>query len=405
MGLGERLAHAWSAFRNREPTNRLRDMGHSTSYRPDRVRFHGSTESSMVAPLYNRIAIDVASVRINHVRVNQNGTFLNVIDSRLNRCFAHSANLDQSGRAFMQDVVMSLFDEGSVAIVPVETTLNPRVTGAFDVRSMRTGKILQWYPQHVKVRVYNERTGEKEDLVLEKREVAIIENPLYAIMNEPNGTLKRLIRKLNLLDVIDEQSGSGKLDVIIQLPYVIKSEARRREADTRRKDLEDQLKGSKLGVGYIDGTERVIQLNRAAENNLMGQIEYLTSMLWSQLGITTGVLDGTASEAEMTNYEVRTIEPVLSAIVDEMQRKFLTMTARTQGQRLMFFRNIFRLLSGSALADVGDKLTRNEIASSNEMRGVLGLRPSDDPRANELRNKNLNPAADHEPVMTPDGEE
>jgi len=305
----------------------------------------------------------------------------------------------------MQDVVMSLFDEGSVAIVPVETTLNPRVTGAFDVRSMRTGKILQWYPQHVKVRVYNERTGEKEDLVLEKREVAIIENPLYAIMNEPNGTLKRLIRKLNLLDVIDEQSGSGKLDVIIQLPYVIKSEARRREADTRRKDLEDQLKGSKLGVGYIDGTERVIQLNRAAENNLMGQIEYLTSMLWSQLGITTGVLDGTASEAEMTNYEVRTIEPVLSAIVDEMQRKFLTMTARTQGQRLMFFRNIFRLLSGSALADVGDKLTRNEIASSNEMRGVLGLRPSDDPRANELRNKNLNPAADHEPVMTPDGEE
>jgi len=395
QSFGARLKHAWDAFRNRDPTGgiNIREIGSVSYTRPDRPRRRGSNEQSIVTAVYNRVAIDVAAISIRHVRVDENDAYEEDVKSGLNYCMTTEANVDQTGRAFFQDIVMSLFDEGCVAVIPVDTTIDPKTTGSYEINTMRTGKILEWYPQHVQVSVYNDRTGLRENLILPKKMVAIIENPLYAVMNEPNGTLQRLIRKLNILDSIDEQSGSGKLDVIIQLPYVIKTEARREQAEKRRKDIETQLSGTKYGIAYTDGTERITQLNRPAENNLMGQIQYLTSMLYSQLGITEAVFDGTADEATMLNYMSRTVEPILSAIVDEFKRKFLTKTARSQRQSVMYFKNIFRLVPANELANVADKYTRNEIMSSNEMRSILGLRPSKDPEADELRNKNLNRSA------------
>lgn len=390
VSLGHRLKHAWNAFLNRDPTNYYNDVGISYTYRPDRPRLTKGNERSIITSVYNRIALDVAAIDIKHVRLNENGQFVSTVDSCLNNCFSVEANIDQTGRAFIQDVVMSMLDEGCVAIVPVDTTADPTITSSYDVITMRTGKILEWYPQHIKVRVYNEQTGLKEDRVIPKNITAIIENPLYAVINEPNSTMQRLIRKLNLLDVVDEQSSSGKLDLIIQLPYVIKTEARRRQAENRRKDIENQLSGSKYGIAYTDGTERITQLNRSVDNNLMSQIEYLTSMLYSQLGITQGILDGTADDKTMHNYYNRTIEPILSAIVDEMKRTFLSKTARSQLQSIEFFIDPFKLIPVSELAEVSDKMTRNEIMSSNEIRQIIGMVPSDDPRANELSNKNLN---------------
>ena len=389
MGLGSRLQHAWNAFfSNKDPTYPMYD-GMSYSYRPDRVRFSRGNERSIVTAVYNRIAIDVAAINIKHIKLDENDRFSDVIQSGLNNCLSTEANIDQSGRAFIQDAVMSMMDEGCVALVPVDTTFNPLITGAYDVQTIRTGKILQWSPNRVKVRVYNDHTGQKEDIDLPKSMVAIIENPLYAIINEPNSTMQRLIRKLNLLDVVDEQSGSGKLDLIIQLPYVIKTQSRREQAENRRKDIEDQLSGSKYGIAYTDGTERITQLNRPVDNNLMKQIEYLTNMVYSQLGITQGVLDGTADEKTMLNYYNRTIEPIISSIVDEIKRKFLTKTARSQSQSIAFFRDPFKLVPVSELAEIADKLTRNEIMSSNEFRQVIAMKPSKDPNADLLRNKNL----------------
>ena len=389
MSFGSRLKHAWNAFLNRAPTYNYRDIGASYSYRPDRPRLTRGNEQSIVTSVYNRVALDVASINIMHIRLDENGRYLSNINSGLNTCLSIEANLDQTGRAFIQDVVMSMFDEGSVAIVPVDTTFNPTTTGSYDINSMRTGKILEWHPKHVKVRVYNDRTGTKEDLILPKSTVAIVENPLYAVINEPNSTMQRLIRKLNLLDVVDEQSSAGKLDLIIQLPYIIKTEARRQQAENRRKDIENQLAGSKYGIAYTDGTERITQLNRSVENNLMKQIEYLTSMLYSQLGITQTILDGTADDKTMLNYYNRTIEPILSAIVDEMKRKFLTKTARSQLQTIAFFRDPFKLVPVNDISEIADKFTRNEIMTSNEIRQVIGMKPSGDPKADELRNKNL----------------
>ena len=386
---GSRLKNAWNAFFNRDPTREMRDIGVSYSYRPDRVRFSRGNERSIVTSVYNRIALDVASITIQHVRLDENGRFTSVINSGLNNCLTLEANIDQTGRAFIQDIVMSMFDEGCVAIVPVDTDRDPE-KGSFEINTMRTGKIIEWYPRHVKVRVYNDRIGQKEDIIMSKESVAIIENPLYAVINEPNSTMQRLIRKLNLLDYIDEQSGSGKLDLIIQLPYVIKTEARRAQADQRRRDIEAQLSGSKYGIAYTDGTERITQLNRPVENNLLKQIEYLTTLLYSQLGITTTVLDGTADEKTMLNYNNRTIEPIVSSIVDAMKRTFLTKTARSQLQSIMFFKDPFKLVPVADLAEIADKFTRNEIMSSNEIRQIIGMKPSDDPRADELRNKNLN---------------
>ena len=390
MAFTDRLQHVWNAFLNRDPTYEFRDHGMISTYKPDRVRFTRGNERSIVTSVYNRIALDVSSIDINHAKLDENGRFKEVIQSGLNECLTLNANIDQTGKAFIQDVVMSMMDEGCVAIVPVDTTTNPTITGSFDINSLRTGQIIEWRPEFVKVRLYNDRTGQKEDVLLPKKSVAIIENPLYAVINEPNSTMQRLIRKLNLLDVIDEQSGSGKLDLIIQLPYVIKSEARRQQAENRRKDIEMQLAGSKYGIAYTDGTEKITQLNRPAENNLMKQIEYLTSMLYSQLGITQSVLDGTADERTMLNYYNRTIEPIISAIIDEMKRKFLTKTARTQNQSIVYFRNPFKLVPINELAEISDKFTRNEIATSNEIRQIIGWKPSDDPGADELRNKNLN---------------
>lgn len=390
QSFGSRLKHAWNAFFNRDPTLDMRDLGVSYSYRPDRVRFTRGNERSIVTSIYNRIALDVAAITIQHVRLDENGRFLSVIESGLNNCLTLEANIDQTGRAFIQDVVMSMFDEGCVAIVPVDTTDNPEETGAYDINTMRTGKILEWYPRHVKVRVYNDRTGQKEDIRLSKESIAIIENPLFAVINEPNSTMQRLIRKLNLLDVVDEQSSSGKLDLIIQLPYIIKTEARRQQAEKRRKDIEDQLAGSKYGIAYTDGTEHITQLNRSLENNLLKQIEYLTNLLYGQLGITTTILDGTADETTMLNYNNRTVEPIVSAIVDAIKRSFLTKTARSQMQSIMFFRDPFRLVPVSSIAEIADKFTRNEIMTSNEFRQIVGMKPSKDPRADELRNKNLN---------------
>lgn len=389
ISLGSRIKHAWNAFRDNNPLKYHKQTGNGSSYRPDRVRMTRGNSQSIVTPIYNRIAMDVSLIDVQHVRLDENGRFLEVINSLLNNCLTLEANIDQTARAFIQDVVMSMFDEGSVAIVPTDTDDNPEFTSSYGIEKIRTGKIVEWYPQHVRVQVYNENVGRRMEVVLPKSMVAIIENPLYAVINEPNSTMQRLIRKLNLLDVVDEQSSSGKLDLIIQLPYVIKTEARRVQAENRRKDIENQLSGSKYGIAYTDGTERITQLNRSVENNLMTQIEYLTRMLYSQLGITQSILDGTAEDKVMLNYHSRTIEPILSAIVVEMKRKFLTKTARTQHQSIEFYRDPFKLVPVNDLAEITDKFTRNEIMSSNEVRQKIGMKPSDDPKADELRNKNL----------------
>ena len=385
-----RLKRAWNAFtNNRDPTvTNYQNIGASYVYRPDRVRFSRGNEKSIATSVYNRIAMDVSSIKIKHCRIDGNGSYIEDIKSGLNECLTVEANIDQCGRSFIQDVVMSMFDEGVVAIVPVDTSFDPRQSSSYDILTLRTGKILEWYPAHVKVRVYNDRTGQKENVILPKRSVAIVENPLYAVINEPNSTMKRLVRKLNILDAIDEQSGSGKLDLIIQLPYVIKSEARKQQAESRRKDIEDQLKGP-YGIAYTDGTERITQLNRPVENNLMKQIEYLTNQLYSQMGMTPSVLDGTADEKEMLNYNNRTIEPIISAIADAMKRSFLSKTARTQGQTIMFFREPFKLMPVSQIAETADKLTRNEVLTSNEVRQLIGFKPSDDPKADQLVNSNI----------------
>lgn len=388
-----RLKHAWNAFiNNKDQTINYGVLGSSYYYRPDRQRFTGGNERTIVTSVYNRIALDVSAVEIKHVRIDENDRYKETINSGINSCFNTEANIDQTGRAFIQDIVMSMLDEGCVAIVPIDTTTSPVNSNTYDILSMRTGKILQWYPNHVQVRVYNEKTGNKEDIILPKSSVGIIENPLYAVINEPNSTMQRLIRKLSLLDAVDEQSGSGKLDLIIQLPYTIKTEARRKQAEMRRKEIEMQLTGSKYGIAYTDGTEHITQLNRPIENNLMKQIEYLTSMLYSQLGITQSILDGTADEKTMLNYYSRTIEPIISAIVDEMKRKFLTKTARSQGQSFLFFRDPFKLVPINDIANVADTFTRNEILSSNEIRQLIGIKPSSDPKADMLRNSNLNQA-------------
>lgn len=389
LSLGTRLKHAWNAFRNRDPTVSYMGYGQGYSYRPDRRRLTRGNERSIVTSVYNRIALDVAAINIQHVRLDDNGRFVSSIDSGLNNCLTLESNVDQTARAFIQDVVMSMLDEGCVAIIPVDTTLDPKVTGSYDICSMRTGKILDWYPAHVRVQVYNDRTGQKEDLTLPKSMVCVIENPLYAVINQPNSTMQRLIKKLNLLDAIDEQSGSGKLDLIIQLPYVIKSPARKEQAESRRKDIEMQLSGSKYGIAYTDGTEKITQLNRPVENNLMKQIEYLTSMLYSQLGITQAILDGSADDKTMLNYYYRTVEPIVSAIVDEMKRKFLTKTARSQKQSIAYFRDPFKLVPVNDIAEIADKFTRNEILTSNEIRQIIGMKPSDDPKADRLVNSNI----------------
>lgn len=388
---GARLRHAWNVFLNRDPTaDYYRSLGPSYTYRPDRLRISTRNERSIITSIYNRLALDVAAITIEHVKLDENKRFTEEINSGLNNCLTLEANKDQTARNFIQDVVLSMLDEGVVAVVPIDTTENPDITQAFDIKTMRTGQVLDWYPDHVKVHVYNDRSGQKEDVVLPKKSVALIENPLYAVINEPNSTLQRLIRKLNLLDYIDEQSGSGKLDLIIQLPYVIKTETRRQQAENRRKDIEQQLSGSKYGIAYTDGTERITQLNRPVENNLIKTIEYLTSMLYSQLGLTQEIMSGTADEKAMLNYYNRTIEPLAAAIADEYKRKFLTKTARSQGQSIIFFRDPFKLVPISELAESADKFTRNEIMSSNEFRQIIGLKPSKDPKADELRNKNLN---------------
>ena len=388
--IGSRLKHAWNAFvNNKDPTIRYQDYGSGYSIRPDRPRLTRGNERSIVTSVYNRIALDAAAISIQHCKLDEDGRFLNPIDSKLNRCLTLEANIDQTGRAFMQDVVMSMIDDGCVAMVPVETTADPKLTESYDILQMRTGKILEWYPRHVRVRIYNDRTGQKEEITLPKSMVGIVENPLFAVMNEPSSTMQRLIRKLSLLDVTDEQTASGKLDLIIQLPYIIKSEARRQQAEQRRKDIEMQLAGSKYGIAYTDGTEKITQLNRSLENNLMKQIEYLTNMLYSQLGITQTILDGTADEKTMLNYYSRTIEPIVSALVDEMKRKFLSKTARAQNQSIVFFRDPFKLVPVADLAELGDKMTRNEILTSNEIRQIMGFKPSDDPKADQLINSNI----------------
>lgn len=393
MGIFDVLRHSWDVFRNREPT--YYNIGSSSTYRPDRIRTFIRNEQSIVTSIYTRIALDVASINIRHCRVDENGRFKEYISSGLDNCLNLEANIDQTGRAFKQDIVESMFDEGVVAMVPVDTTIDPTVTGSYDIQTMRTGKILEWYPEHVKVQLYNQKTGHREELILPKRIVGIIENPMYSIINEPNSTMQRLIRKLTLLDRVDETTSSGKLDMIIQLPYVIKSDSRRKEAEKRKKDIEEQLKGP-YGIAYVDGTEKIIQLNRPVENNLMKQVEYLRNELYSQLGITQEVLNGTADEQTMLNYNSRTIEPIVSAITDEMTRKFLTKTARSESQIIMFFRDPFRLVPVNNIAEIADKFTRNEILTSNEIRGVIGFKPSDDPKADKLINSNLN---------QPDGEQ
>ena len=387
--LTQRLQNAWNAFRNlRDPT--FTNYGLGTYYRPDRHRFSHSNERSIVTTIFNRIAVDCAAIDLEHVRLDEDGRYTDTIKSGLNDCLTFSANIDQTGKAFIEDIVQSMFDEGVVAVVPVDTTSNPYVTSSYDILSMRTGKVIEWYPRHVRVRLYNDRTGRQEELIMDKSAIAIIENPFFSVMNEPNSTLQRLIRKLNLLDYIDEQSSSGKLDLIIQLPYVIKTETRRQQAEARRKDIEMQLAGSKYGIAYTDGTERITQLNRSVENNIWGEIKDLTAMLYNQLGITEAILNGTADEQTMINYYNNTIVPIMSSIADEMQRKFITRTARTQGQAIRYFRDAFKLTPVSTLAELADKFTRNEIASSNEIRAIIGWKPSDDPKADQLVNSNLN---------------
>lgn len=395
MGIGDRLQHAWNAFfYNDNNYVNPQNLGGFSTFRPDRVHFSRGVEKSIVTSVYNRIALDATSIAIKHVRLDDNGRFLEEMDSGLQNCLNVEANIDQTGRAFLQDVVMSMLDEGCVAIVPVDTTIDPAKSGSYEINTLRTGKILEWYPAHVRVRVYNDQKGIYEEVTLPKSMVGIIENPLYAVINEPNSTMQRLIRKLSLLDVVDEQTSSGKLDLIIQLPYVIKTDARKKQADERRKDIEMQLAGSKYGIAYTDGTEKITQLNRPAENNLMKQVEYLTDMLYSQLGLTQSIMDGSANDKTMLNYYNRTIEPILAAIVDEIKRKFLTKTARTQGQTIMYFRDPFKLVPVNDIAEIADKFTRNEIMTSNEIRQIVGMKPADDPSADELRNKNLNQSSE-----------
>lgn len=405
MTLGDRLRHGWNAFVN--PTNGFKyDYGRASYINPNRVRMTMGNERSIVTAVYNRIAIDVSMLDIKHVKMDDNNErFKEVIDDSLNQCLTIASNKDQIPQQLFQDVVMSMFDEGAVAIVPVDTSVNPKLSESYNIESLRVGEIIQWFPDHVRIRLYNDRTGEKEEVTLPKSMVAIIENPFYAVMNEPNSVAKRLIHKLNILDAIDEQSGSGKLDVIVQLPGIIKTEARRKQAEDRRKNIEDQLAGSKYGIAYIDGTEKVTQLNRSVENNLMNQIQFLTSMLYSQLGMTEEIMKGTADEKTMLNYYNNTIVPIISAIVNSMRWKFLTKTARTRHHSIMYFRDPFKNTPISQIAEMTDKFTRNEVASSNEMRSVIGWKPVDDPRADELRNKNLNAEAGYEPMYTEDGEE
>ena len=403
---GSRLKNAWNAFFSRDPTeyssnkNIYDVVGAGSYFRPDRQRYRRGNERSIVTSIFNRLSLDVASVDIEHVRLDDEGRFKEMINSELNNCLTVEANIDQTGRAFIQDIVMSMLDEGVVAVVPIETTIDPNVSGSYDISNLRTGKIVEWYPQHIKVNVYNEITGKRENLIFSKSAVAIIENPFYSVINEPNSTMQRLMRKLALIDIVDEQTGSGKLDLIIQLPYIIKSEQRRAQAEKRRKDIEMQLASSKYGIAYTDGTEHITQLNRSLENNLLKQIEYLTSMLYSQLGLTTSIMDGTADENTMTNYYDRTIEPFLSAITEEMKRKFLTKTARTQKQSIAFFKDPFKLVPVSQIAEMADKFTRNEIMTSNEIRAVIGMKPSNDPEADELRNKNLSKPSGEVPMGT-----
>lgn len=394
MGLIERVQRGWNAFRNRDPTFNFQNLGEISYYRPDRPRFTRGNERSIVTSVYNRIALDASSICVQHVRLDDNGRFSSVIDSGLNNCLTLDANIDQTGRAFIQDAVMSMLDEGCVAIFPVETDVDPESTESYKINSMRTGKIIEWRPEHVKIRAYDDRIGRQSDIILKKSMVAIVENPLYAVINEPNSTMQRLIHKLNLMDVTDEQTASGKLDLIIQLPYVIKTPARQQQAEERRKSIEMQLASSKYGIAYTDGTEHITQLNRSVENNLMKQVEYLTNMLYGQLGITQTILDGTADDKTMLNYYNRTIEPIMSAIVDEMKRKFLTKTARSQGQSIMFFRDPFKLVPVNDIAEIADKFTRNEIMTSNEIRQIIGMKPSEDPKADQLLNSNISHPAE-----------
>lgn len=391
LNLSTRLVHAWNAFTSRDPTQYI-ITGPGYSSRPDRPRLSRGNEKSIATSIFNRIALDVSSVSIKHCRLDKNGRYVEDIDSGLNNCLTLEANKDQTGRAFIQDAVLSMLDEGCVALVPVETTIDPKNSNSYQIDSMRTGKITEWYPDMVRVRLYNDRTGEKEEILLPKSQVAIIENPLYAVVNEYNSTMQRLIRKLSLLDVTDEQTASGKLDLIIQLPYVIKTETRREQAERRRKDIVEQLAGSQYGIAYTDGTEKITQLNRSLENNLLKQVEYLTNMVYSQLGITQSVLDGTADEKTMLNYTNRTVEPIISAIVDELKRKFLTKTARSQLQSIVYFRDPFRLVPVNDIAEIADKFTRNEIMTSNEIRQIVGMQPSKDPKADELVNSNISQA-------------
>mgnify|MGYP002624553122 CR=1 FL=1 len=389
FSLGDRLYHAWNAFLNKDPTSDyISDNGMGYFYRPDRIRLNYRNERSIINSIFNRISLDVCAINVYHARQDDNGRFVEVIESGLNNCLNLEANIDQTNRSFMQDVVLSMLDEGCVAIVPIDTTLDPTKTGSYDILSMRTGRIVQWYPKKVTLEIYNDQLGKKQEITLPKSMVAIIENPLYSVINEPNSTMQRLSRKLALLDMIDEQNSSGRLDLIIQLPYVVKSAGRRQQAEQRRAEIEKQLSGSKYGIAYTDGTEKITQLNRPIENQLLSQVEYLTSMLYSQLGITKEVLDGTANDTVMLNYYNRTIEPILSAIVDELKRKFLTKTARSQNQSIMFFRDPFKLAPVNQIAEIADKFTRNEIMTSNEIRQVVGLKPSNDPKADKLINSN-----------------
>ena len=398
MEIFDRIQHAWNAFMNKDPTYNYQGVGMGYSYRPDRPRLTRGNERSIINSIFNKIALDVASIDIVHCKLDENNRYIETIDSGLNNCLTLEANIDQTGRAFIQDVVMSMLDEGSVAIVPVDTTINPKDTNSYDIVSMRTGKILAWYPEHVRVQLYNEKTGKKEELILPKKTVGIIENPLYTVINEQNSTMQRLKRKLALLDMVDEQNSSGKLDLIIQLPYVVKSDARRQQAEKRRKDIEMQLVGSKYGIAYTDGTERITQLNRPIDNNLFTQVESLTSMLYSQLGITQSVLDGTADEKTMLNYYNRSIAPFVDAIVDELKRKFLSKTARTRRQSIQAFRDPFKLVPVNELAEIADKLTRNEKLSSNEIRQIIGRKPSKDTTADQLVNSNISQPNQGQPM-------
>ena len=404
--ISTRLKHAWNAFTNKDPTYEQYQPGESSSItRPDRPRLTRGNERSILNSICNRISMDVAAIGINHVKLDENDRFNSIIKSSLNDCLTLDANIDQTGRAFVQDAVLTLLDEGCIAIVPIDTTIDPTKSGSYEIKTMRVGRIVDWYPTKVKVNLYNERTGHRQEIFCQKSSIAIVESPLYAVMNDRNSTFQRLVRKLNLLDVVDEQSGSGKLDLIIQLPYIIKTPARKQQAENRRKEIEDQLANSKYGIAYADGTERITQLNRSVENNLLKQVEYLTNMLYSQLGISQAVMDGTADEKQMLNYNNRTIEPIISAIVDEMKRKFLTKTARSQGQSIMFFRDPFKLVPVEQIAEIADKFTRNEIMTSNEFRQVVGMRPSDDPKADELRNSNISETKEEQLIRNDQQEE